>query len=464
MKSLRQFYFLLLIFGFYNASLAKPSSHIGSKIEKLIQNRGFKKSSLGIIITDSSFKNIYELNTDKSFIPASLVKVASLSAFYKYYPHYFRFKTALASNATVQNQELKGDLVFQGGGDPSFTSESLWNLINSFTRTGIKKINGNIVVDNSLYKKSYKLKYTDRSYTATASASSFNWNSLTFWIRPGKKAGDLAEIHSGLENNFIKVINKVKTVKSGKQSIFLKRTRYSKRGEVFIISGSIRLGSKEVAKYSNVQHPEYYLGYAIKDFLKQRGISVTGAVKMGTCSNCKVLTEIESKSFHVQTQSMMKHSSNFITRMMTAHLPLVNGKNRGDLKEGVKLIDKYLKNEVGLRNYRLVEPSGLSRRNKFSANHFKKLLQKDISNFYHAEMLSTYPLVDGEGTLKKRFLNKNEQVHIRAKTGLLSGVGSLLGHAKSNNKEIFFIFLFNGSRSKTYAVRSLFDEIVLEVI
>lgn len=442
------------------------SARLTKNIDRLIKSYGVSKSSLGILITDKSFKNIYQLNENKLFIPASLTKVASLSAFYHYYPHHFTFKSMLASLAEIKNNQLNGDIVFKGGGDPSFTSQDLWNLVNVFTRTGIKKINGDIIIDNSLYKKPYyKLAYTDRSYTATVSPSSFNWNSVTFWIRPGDKAGSQARIFTDPKNTFIKIINKVKTVTSKKKSkVFLKRTKYSAQGETFVLSGSISVHSKELVKYSNVQQPSLYLGYNILNFLKQRGIAVTGTVKTGKCSSCKVLAKVDSKPFKFQAHNMMKYSNNFVARMLTSHLPLVSGAKKGDLYNGIKLINKYLKNTVGLKGYSFVEPSGLDRSNKFSPNHFKKILEQDRSHFYQAEIFSSYPLVDGQGTLKNRFKNKNNKVNIRAKTGLLSGVAALLGHAELNKKEIIFVFLFNGSAKKSYKAKTLFDKIILKTL
>lgn len=449
----------------------KSNSKLSKKLKAIIKKHGFKQSSLGIIISDSSFKEIYSLQADRLFTPASLMKIASLSAFYYYYPQDFRFQTQLLSSAPIQKTILQGDLFFKGGGDPSFTSEDLWNLVNVFSRSGIKKIQGNIVIDNSLYKKRiYMLPFfNQRSYTAPAIASSFNWNSVVFWIRPASQAGKPAQIYTDPENSFVKIVNRVQTTASNKKSnIVIKRIKQSSKGEVFRISGSIALHKKEMVKYSNIQNPSFYTGHNILNFLKQRGIELTGQVQLGSCSNCRALAQVQSKPLNFQTYNMMKYSNNLVARMLTTYLPILKGAPQADLNQGVELINDYLKNVAGLKGYKFVEPSGLNRKNKFSTRHFLKLLQKDSKHFYQPEMFSSYPLAGSSGTLKNRFKNrsknKSQPVHIRAKTGFLSGISSLAGTAHYKNKTLNFVFMFNGSVKKSYIAKNLFDELILSAI
>ncbi len=456
---------LLFFFGLslFVSFLSYGENQLHKEIHTLIQQKNLNPDSLGLSILKKSplkkEKVLYQLNADRLFIPASLTKIATLSAFYYYYLPYFKFKTSFVSSATIKNKtQLNGDLFLKAGGDPSFTSESLWNLVNNFVRTGIKEIKGDLVIDDTLYKKSYFLPYTDRSYAAPVSAASFNWNSVTFWIRPGKKVNSPAQIYIDPKNEFVKVVNKVRTVSKNKNSISLKRIKNSSKGEVFVLQGTIHYKSKEIVKYSNIQHPLFWLGFNIKSFLNQRGILVKGKVRKGSCSSCKVLTSFESKPLVFHSHNMMKYSNNFVTRMLTAHLPLNLGNKRGDLYKGIYFINRYLRKKVGLKGYKFFEPSGLSRKNRFSAKHFQTLLLKDFSQFYHPEIFSSYPISGGVGTLKERFQN----VSVRAKTGSILGVLGLSGYGvTSKNKKIIFTFLYNGSPQKVKQAREVFDGIVI---
>ena len=448
---------------FFFSSYAKNDPK--SDIEQKIQAKGLKKSSLALLVskiqTDNKAIPLYRLNGDKLFIPASLVKIATLSALYDYYPPSYTFKTSFVSSAPINKGTLKGDLILKGGGDSSFTSESLWKLVNILTRSGVKNIQGNLLIDDSLYKKEPPLPYSERSYLAPASASSFNWNSAAFYIRPGKTLKSPALVFANPENSYIEVINRVKTGK--KNRIQIKRKSSLPNKELFEIKGEIDINKKEIVKYRNITRPALWLGYNSLSFLKQRGIKVSGRVKKGSCSgSCKTLAEWKSKPFVFHSYNLMKYSSNFVARMLVSHLPLLKGAKKGDLKEGMKWIKSHLEQKEKIINFVIKEPSGLDRSNRFSANDLQKILVHSKDHFYSPEMLSAYPLAGGQGTLEKRF-----PTHplVRAKTGSLSGVSALAGWVETSSKESYaFVFIFNGKAKKNRKAQKLFDEIILSLL
>ena len=454
---------LVLIFYFNLLPLSYAQNHLTLNIEKKIKENRLKKSSLGLSISEILPNNktlpLYTLNDKKLFTPASLVKIASLSALYHYYPTSYTFKTSFLSSAHIKEDVLQGHLVLKGGGDSHFTSESLWNLVNTFTRSGIKKIQGNLLIDDNLYKPEPALPYSERSYLSPTSASSFNWNSVTFHIRPGKTLKSPAQIFIDPENSYIQIINKVTT--GTKNKIKIKRKMFSSRKEVFEIKGIIDLKKEELVKYRNTHQPALWLGYNTLAFLKQRNIKLLGKVKKGRCYNsCKSLAQWESKPFSFHSYNLMKYSSNFITRMLTIHLPLLKGAKKGDLRQGMKYIHSYLKKEEGLKKFRIKEPSGLSRKNRFSPKDLQTILMRSRQSFYSPEMLASYPLAGGQGTLDKRF---PENSYIRAKTGSLYGVVGLAGFVRSvKTKKIYvFVFIFNGRPSKGAKIQKFFDELIL---
>ena len=461
---MKKFYLFFLILSFKYVQAEQKPIHL--QIQKEIKKQTLKTSSLGMIISQvnsNSTTDIYKLNENKLFIPASLVKIASLSVLYDLYPLSYTFKTSFISSADIKDGILSGDLILKGGGDSSFTSEYLWKLVNNLTRSGLKKVEGKLLIDDSLYKKEPALPYSERSYLAPSSASSFNWNSVAFYIRPAKKLKQPALLSANPKNSYIEVINKVKTGKKNK--IFIKRKSASSNKEVFEIKGEIDINSKEIVKYRNITQPALWLGYNTISFLKQRGIEVTGAVKKGVCKNsCKELAKWESRPFPFHSYNMMKYSSNFTARMLVSHLPLLEGKKQGDLRQGMKKMQKHLKTMAGSHKFQFIEPSGLNRKSKFSPKFLQKLLIQSEKKYYRPEMLFSYPLAKGKGTLKKRFAQLPFSSYVRAKTGSLSGVLGLAGWAGDQNNKYVFVFIFNGPASKSAKAQTLFDQVVLSLI
>ena len=94
---------------------------------------------------------ILGLNADQAFIPASLTKIPTALAAYKYLGPQHKFTTTLESEGSVQNGTLKGNLYLVGRGDPTFTSESMWSLVNEFKRQNIHTIERDIIVDDTYF-------------------------------------------------------------------------------------------------------------------------------------------------------------------------------------------------------------------------------------------------------------------------------------------------------------------------
>ena len=460
-----------LVLVFFTAFL--PVSHaqhdFNLHIEQKIKAKGLKKSSLGLIVskvqTNNTVTPLYILNENRLFIPASLVKIAILPALYNYYPLSYTFKTSFVSSAAMKKGVLQGDLVLKGGGDSSFTSESLWNLVNSLTRSGLTEVQGDLLIDNSLYKKEPAIPYSERSYLAPSSSSSFNWNSATFYIRPAKALKSPALVFADPENSYIKVINKVITGK--KNNILIQRQSSSPTQEIFVIKGEIDINKKEIHQYRNITQPALWLGYNALSFLKQRGIKVSGQVKKGACLGfCENLAEWESQPLAFHSYNLMKYSNNFVARMLVSHLSLLDNGEKGDLRQGMQKIRSYLKHKEGITNFHLKEPSGLNRNNRFTPKDLQKILINSLKKFYSAEMFFSYPLARGKGTLNKRLKALPQSSFVRAKTGSLYGVLGLAGWAGSSKKRetYVFVFIFNGKNSKSRKAQELFDEIILSLL
>ena len=435
------------------------ANQYADKAAKSIQKHKIHPRLLGIqiawIAKDGAAHPFYSLNEDRLFIPASLVKIASLSAFWHYFPSHFRFQTRLVSAVPVSGGVLQGDLVIQGGGDPGFTSESLWNLARAFQRTGIRRIEGDILADASLYKAFPFRRNSNRSFHALPSAASLNWNSQAFWIRKGAEK-PLVFPDPELPN--IQIQNQLRYGRTGRVQI---ETSPAKKGDIFLFKGFVDPEKEESVFYRNVRSPPLYLGQSLRLFLQKEGVAVSGHVLEGVCrpAACRALAKWESRPLSWHTSNMMKFSNNFAARMLTTHLPIAFARaKKGDFSEGVRLIRKYLKETAGIQKFHLEEPAGLSRQNRFSPKALQKmLLQKE--GFFAPEILSAYPL-RREGTLKTYFKSSKGNLLLRAKTGSLSGVSGLAGFAEADGRRFVFVFIFNGRAKGGAAAPKLFQELI----
>ncbi len=449
------------------------SKMLQAKIKQTLKKSGVPVSSLSIVVADPQTV-LYELNARRARNPASLTKILTASALLDLFSPSLQFKTEFLSKHKVNNSILKGDLYLRGGGDPSFVSESLWNLVNNLSRTGVRTIQGNLIVDDSRFdskKQSSRLKAFSRApYNAPVGALSFNWNTANIYVRPGEQPGHTLKLHidpSPLYFSSVKNSTKTRTNDRSKKSkirIVIQDHKNSNR-ESLKITGKMPLSHKEQLIYKNISYPALWTGWNAVEFLKQKGIELKGGVHKGVIPNtARVLAEWKGKTLSENIRMMMKHSNNFIVDMLVKNLAVEKNKNPGSLSNGLKIIKRHLKHQLGISNteYQLKEASGLSRQNRFQAIHLLKAFQYWHHHPLQPEFESAFAIAGQDGTLKKRFVNNALQAKMYAKTGSLNGVSGLAGFFKTKQaNKIFFIFLFNGSTQHQKKAELLLDQLCL---
>lgn len=495
---------MLLAFGPPSGALTEASQRkLNLELKKILSQSGIPESHIGAFAAFGD-QVLLSQNSGKKYIPASITKLVTAASAIKHFPPGYKFKTILASSASANGEILKGDLYLVGGGDPAFVSENMWYLVNSFSRNQIKKIEGDIVVDDTLFDQqrfdlSRQKERVDRAYDAPVGAMSFNWNSVNIFIRPGAKPGDPARVYLDPENEYVRLKNLVKTT-SSKTAVSADRDDDAKGvGDLIRVSGSISQNSKEIVIYKNITQPDLWSGYNLKSFLAQRGIFLTGKVRLGRVpSSAKTLAESESKPIQSILADMNKFSNNFVAEMFCKNISAASSflkdentsnenevtaqsdsadkdepqslkaksESPGSIQKGMKVLGQYLQGlGIASHDFELINPSGLTRENKLTAESLWKVLNDMRSDFlYQPEFMSSLPISGIDGTLKKRFKDGPGERRIRAKTGFLTGVVSLAGYAgRKDGSEIPFVFIFNGSTDES-KVRAVFDKLAVALV
>jgi D-alanyl-D-alanine carboxypeptidase/D-alanyl-D-alanine-endopeptidase (penicillin-binding protein 4) len=416
------------------------------------QARGFKTSELSL-----SVGSVWNINGDQPMSPASLSKLVTLAVtLHELHPN-FTFQTTLATS--------QQSLYLVGGGDPSFVSESLWSLVNDFTRSGIHEIQGDVVVDDSLFDderftETRKEKRVDRAYDAPISAMSFNWNSVNIYVRPGK-LGAPCLVTADPENNYIRIRNETKTTGNSGNSIQVQRQE-GEPGETFMVSGQLALGHKELVIFKNIQKPELWAGANLVQFLRERGITLKGSIKHGVApKDAVVVATFTSKPLSEIVQDMAKYSNNFVAEMLIKNLAAHEGEKPATMATGIARAQAYLE-KIGLRAAVFVNGSGFTEGNRLSSKQIVELLTNVENDFtIWPEYISALPIAGRDGTLKKRMKESPAEGQLRAKTGLLDGAIGLAGFVSHAPGEALpFAFIYNGAGKEEQA-RALFDRLAI---
>lgn len=429
------------------------------EILKILKSNGVSTSDVTMEVRHED-KVVFGLNEKIQLIPASVTKIFTAYTVLKQIPFNYKFKTEMFFDDK--------NLYVKGGGDPGFVSENMWYLVNEFKRQGISHIPGDIILDDSLfdqirYDQSRESKRIDRSYDAPVGALSFNWNSVNVYVKPenGK-----VQAYVDPESNYFTLRNTAKIAKKPKDLIL----SIDQDAQALTLSGELSSQVPEKAYFKNVSDPIKWFGENLKSFLNQRGVTIKGKIKAGKVpSTARSVAVVESKTLSSILSDMNKFSNNFVAEMLTKNLAAYSGEEPAKLSTGVNLIKSELKKiNVTDKDLVLLNPSGFSRDNKFSAHALTEVLSHIQTDFkIYPSFVDSLPLSGFDGTLKKRMKETPAEGYVRAKTGYLDGVVSLAGYAArkpSAGAEVYaFTFIYNGSKDEAQ-VRATFDKILNYIV
>ena len=343
---------------------------IGNKIEQLLLGSGIAPANMALWLQRvQDEENLYQHNHDHVFTPASVTKLFAGGAFLEHLPLQFSTQLlavgpieAVASEGNAAQQRvLRGDLYLKGGGDAHFTSESMWNLVRALARTRVKKIEGHIVVDDTLFPaQQSRFPSNGRAYNAPISSMLLNWSVVNIYVRGGPQVGTPAWVDIDPGPTAVRIVNKATTSERTQNLVVRRLKGRVKEGRKMIDPSSATIGgvvgakssgasvsssevdtdvcvrdtieltgrvsrhAKEKLIYRSITRPSCWSAFNLIDFLKLYNIQVQNKARLdSTPMRARVLAEHKSLTTPELVQKMMKFSNNSMTEMMYQHFKLV---------------------------------------------------------------------------------------------------------------------------------------------
>jgi D-alanyl-D-alanine carboxypeptidase/D-alanyl-D-alanine-endopeptidase (penicillin-binding protein 4) len=439
----------------------------------------------GISVVDlATGKPIYRRNDDKLLQPASNMKLfTSALALLRLGPEY-RFTTQVL-------RESSGDLVLVGGGDPTLSGrefpyrkdapahpplQAIEDLADQVLASGIHRINGDVIGDDRLYPWApYPPNWTQddalRDYGAPVSALTVSDNTIGLAIRPGAKAGELAELTLEPAFEYFAIDNRIVTVEHGSEAkIRMSRAAGSRQ---LLMWGSIPAGSTTIRESVAMDDPALYAAGALYDALTRRGVAIAGipvarhrlATDDYLTSTGTVVAARTSPPLTDILQMMDKVSQNLYAELMLREVGRFT-RRTGTREAGAEEM-AALVSEIGAppSESRIDDGSGLSRNAIVTPRTITRLLAHLYGTRYREAWISLLPVGGEDGTLAHRLCCVSDGRGIRAKTGSLSRALALSGYADSKTRgRLAFSILVNDFSAPPAEIRAWIDKIATSLL
>lgn len=458
-----------------SAALSDPSRggvpKLKEAIDKILDHSCLSNKNYGVqIFSLDHQETVYSHKSDQQFIPASNVKLVTTAVALKTLGPDYRFLTRLYSAGRVEGGVLHGDLYIKGFGDPKLVSEQMWLLVNEVANLPIRKIEGDIIADDSYFDRGLKINSRRgggaQAYYAPIGALSFNFNTVTVYVKPGPHPGDKPVVVVVPDTYYIWVDNKAKTLPPGKKGRLIINRVDRENYDVITIKGGISQNEGRSRHFLSITDPANFTVNVFKDYLARAGIVVTGSVGLGKVpKKAKVIAYHESEPLALALRGLNKFSNNFVAEQILKTLAAEHFGPPGNTRNSLKIIAQYMK-ELGHapESYKIVDGSGLSRKNRLTAAQLVSILKDmylDLS--VYPEFVSALGVMGLDGNVKRRMKGLDHAHRARVKTGTLNSISALSGYFQSLEGEMFaFSILMNDLKCSNRQALKLQDQVISE--
>ncbi|MBM4380215.1 MAG: D-alanyl-D-alanine carboxypeptidase/D-alanyl-D-alanine-endopeptidase [Deltaproteobacteria bacterium] len=439
-------------------------------LENVLERTPMGQARTGLLVQSlEDGAEVFSHRADDLFNPASNVKLFTAAAALHLLGPAHRFETAFLSGAPLKNGRA-GVLYVRGRGDPTLTTERLHGVASELFHAGLREV-GDITCDDTWFEQDgrppgFDQEDGDRTYLSPPGALSLNANAVNVYLRGGEVPGRPATVEVEPPAALFEVSAEVRTAPPGvrRLNVLAEPARDAVR---LLVRGEAPPG--EVVSLSRkVDLPALYTGHAFRRVLEARGIKVKGRVRLGAVpAGAKLLHAAESEPLDAVLRRLNKHSSNFVAEMLLRALSAAAGEQPGTTAGGVRQVEAFLEQEVGLRRgtYVLRNGSGLNDANRFSPRQVLAMLRWVHGRFSTLpEFLASLPVAGRDGTLRSRMEGTAAAGNVRAKTGTLSHVSALAGYlVTAGGEPLAFSFVVNDYEGRAGPVVGALDALCAAV-
>src|SRR5215467_1904819 len=480
---------LVLSLGAASAAAGQQTAGLASASQKVMDRPQFRHANFGIkFYALDTGTVLYAHDADKLFVPASTTKILSEGALLAHLGSDYRFHTRIFHTGTIDKKgHLKGDLVLVAAGDPNLSNRILADntlafvdedhsyggaalpvdplsvikrLAKQVRERGVRKIDGRILVDTSLFPDGPREGGTD----VVMSSIMVNDNVIDVVAKPGVQTGDPVIVTTSPESGYARFKSNATTTASGTTPAFNDpQFGANPDGSVTItLSGSLPVGSEPQTASVGVPSPTLFAEWVLRESLAREGIECKGppvVARPDFASFARFYTGENQLAEHVslplseEIKVTLKVSQNLHAGMGPYLLGAIAGRDTANpLKKGFELERAFLTEaKLDLSGASQGDGAGGDWADLFSPDFICQYLaywttRPDYEVFFHA-----LPVLGRDGTLAKIQKENPGAGHVFAKTGTFGSEDKLNGGTMLNGKGLAGYVITRSGRKLAFA-------------
>ncbi|MBL7882240.1 MAG: D-alanyl-D-alanine carboxypeptidase/D-alanyl-D-alanine-endopeptidase [Chryseobacterium gambrini] len=411
--------------------------------KNLMNSSGAISSNLSFYVSDENGNFIYEYQGNKGLSTASTQKIFTAGAALEALGKNYIYKTTSSYSGNISGGNLNGNLFISSTGDPTLGS---WRyeaykpeifkqkLIDAIKKSGIKKISGDLVIDDSYFDHQTipgGWPWNDLGNYYGAGVWGINWRENQFDINID--GNEFKSFSYPLEG--VNWLNDLKVGGNSDQSLIFT----APHSDVALINGT--LPAKTVTVSGAVPDPPLQLGAEVKQWLKDSGIDFSGKVvtnsqleiegkKALQAPKNNIILTYESPTLDKIIYWFLRKSINFYGETL---IKTLGKEKKGDpsFKSGVAYLKEFWKSKgINPNMINFADGSGLSPQNYVAAKAEVQALLYARKQPWFESYYEGFPTHDNG---------------MKMKSGTMSDTKSYAGYhtSKDGKKYVFSIIINN---------------------
>jgi serine-type D-Ala-D-Ala carboxypeptidase/endopeptidase (penicillin-binding protein 4) len=391
---------------------AETPEKIIKEIDNLISGIPASTKMAIMIYNPLTQDTLISINHTEPMIPASNTKLFTTATALEIMggDHLLSTKI-LAEDNELSDGTIEGNIYLKGFGNSTFSSEDLEQLVNQLYQSGLRKVTGDVVGDDTYFDDVY---------------------SRDDWISDERANVNLPPISAI-------VIDRNRTV--------VVKKRKGRYRNYFV----------------NIDNPPLFAAKKLKEVLISHGVEVEGKSISGQVTdNAKSIVE-SSIELRELLKEINKHSDNFYAECLFKTLGSVTSGQQGNSFFSTQAILNYIEdNSIYSTGTTIVDGSGISRFDQVTAGALVGLLEKVYFNIKQFDdFFNSLSIAGVDGTLHKRMVGTSAENNFRGKTGTLNGVSSLAGYVTTaDNDDLIVCMIFEFTTGGPSKYKKIQDRII----
>lgn len=456
---------------------------LAADLDELLSVPALARALVGVRIESlRTGELLFARNNDKLVVPASNMKLLTMSVAAERLGWSHRFETTLEAAGSIANGTLTGDLIVTGSGDPSITSPDgghpalFLEWAAALKQAGIHRVDGRIIGDDNAFDDTgigagWAWDYLTDGYAAPSGALSYNENVVTIRVTPGKVEGERPTVTARPAGSRFEIVSTVVTGPAGSNaSVSVDRMPGSSK---LSVSGRVPAGGQGTNRVTTIDNPTSYFIEALRLALLDRGIIVSeGAVDIDDAAGVpaaaarRPIARRQSAPLSALGAHFLKVSQNYYGEMFLKAI------GRTPARAGSASAGRAAAREtlgawgVGADAFVMSDGSGLSRYDYVTADTIVTILKRVWNDEkLRGPFLAALPTSAYDGTLSSRMRNTPLAGRVQAKTGTIANMRALSGFLVTDSGErIVFSIIANHYTAPTAEVDAVAEKMLLRLV